>query len=270
MQLEAPVDSVLPESNIMPSFDIDPSSISDDFPPLISPEDEAIIEKFFLQHPELRATPTDEIERHIPDYTIGTDSFDHNEPWCQTFSGKRFTPLNPNPDAIVLQDIARGLSMQCRFNGQVKSFYSVAQHSVLVSYICDMQDALWGLLHDASEAYICDFSAPLKYSGKFENYREVEAKLMNAICRRFNLDPKEPASVKRADKLVLATEGRDLLAVRRNDWFRGEELPFKISPLSPAEAEALFVNRFYNLINLKNDEPVLQIKSPLPGFTITK
>jgi hypothetical protein len=72
--------------------------------------------------------------------------------------------VNPNPDEIHIMDVAQGLSHVCRFAGQVKVFYSVAQHSVLVSKLLDDRTALWGLLHDASEAYLHDLTRPLKHA----------------------------------------------------------------------------------------------------------
>jgi len=221
------------------NFEIDPESLATEFGPLFSKEEEKVINDFLEKNPDLKSDTK---------FTIGSHEFDSNEPWIQTYSGKRFTPLNPNPESIVIQDIAHALSNICRFNGQCTEFYSVAQHSVLVSYICDWNDRLWGLMHDSSEAYISDFSAPLKHSGKFENYKEVEKRLMNAICKRFNLSTEDPESVKKADKLLLSTEGRDLLSIQRSDWFRGPELPFKIIPLPPKEAEILFLKRFKELI----------------------
>src|ERR1035437_8999101 len=68
----------------------------------------------------------------LKDLNIGSQDFDEDQAWIQTYSGRRFCPLSPNPDAIVLQDIAHSLAMQCRFNGHCKKFYSVAQHSVYV------------------------------------------------------------------------------------------------------------------------------------------
>lgn len=175
-------------------------------------------------------------------------TFNPNDPWIQTFTGRRFTPTNPNPDAIVIQDIAHALSMQCRFSGHIKKFYSVAQHSVLVSYLCDSADALWGLLHDSSEAYLLDLPAPLKRSGFFDNFKETENILMKAICQKFNLPEKEPPSVKAADVQMLVTEARDLMKKKRSDWIVNvNPLPFKIEPWSPDEAEDKFMHRFFEL-----------------------
>jgi 5'-deoxynucleotidase YfbR-like HD superfamily hydrolase len=228
----------------MKSFEIDDSSITEVYPPIISAEDEMTIKKLFEEHPELNYQAPRKIN-----YTVGSDQFDPNEPWFNTFSGKRFTPLNPNPDSIVIQDIARALSMQCRFTGHVKRFYSVSQHSVLVSYLCDWNDRLWGLLHDASEAYISDLNRPVKHSGYFENYITLEKKIMDSICKRFEMNNEEPASVHRADKLILATEGRDILFNKREDWMNDfHPLPFDIIPWSPEKAEAMFLNRFNELI----------------------
>lgn len=209
-----------------PTVKLNPIDLEDQGP-IISPEAEAVIHKFYDENPALRQK---------------------EDAWIQTYSGRRFYPTNPYVDAIVIQDIAHALSMQCRFSGHVKKFYSVAQHCVLVSYICDFEDALWGLLHDASEAYLVDVPSPLKRSGKFDAYITFEKQMQDAICKRFNLDTKEPPSVKRADKLLLATEARDLMGPLHTDWVQPcEPLPFTITPLPPEEAKDLFMKRFFEL-----------------------
>ena len=184
------------------------------------------------------------------DSTTGTSlNLEPNrEPWIQTFTGKRFQPLNPTLESICIEDIAHALSMICRFNGHVSQFYSVGQHCVLVSYLCDEKDAMHGLLHDASESYIADFSSPLKNSGQFENYRAVENKLQSMIFKRFGLDDNEPASVKKADKRLLYTEAKDLMSPLHADWVNAvEPLPFKIEPWNQQKAKEMFLKRFDEL-----------------------
>jgi hypothetical protein len=134
-----------------------------------------------------------------------------------TFSGIRFWPMLPNPDDILIADIAHALAHQCRFGGHAREFYSVAEHCVRVSQHCAPEDALWGLLHDASEAFLCDVPAPLKELPAFEAYREAERRLQRAIAVRFGLPEDQPASVTEADRVMLRIEMSDLLpaALRR-------------------------------------------------------
>ncbi|HEY5267589.1 MAG TPA: hypothetical protein VII94_00440, partial [Candidatus Saccharimonadales bacterium] len=132
------------------------------------------------------------------------------------------------------------------------SHNSVAQHSVLVSYICDSRDALWGLLHDASEYVLQDLPRPLKHSGKLDQYIKFEEKMQQAVCTRFNLPFDEPFSVKKADTQLLSTEARDLLVSLHSDWTQPvEPLPFRIEAWDHKKAESMFLKRFYDLIAQK-------------------
>src|ERR1017187_3148745 len=81
-----------------------------------------------------------------------TDRMDSRDGFISLFSGMRFWPLDPNPEKILIADIAHALAHQCRFGGHASKFYSVAEHSVHISQLCLPEHALWGLLHDASEA----------------------------------------------------------------------------------------------------------------------
>jgi len=172
----------------------------------------------------------------------------HGHAWIQTYTGKRIDLLNPTPDDICIEDIAHALSMQCRFSGHCKEFYSVAQHSVFVSKICDEKDALYGLLHDASEAYLVDIPKPLKYSGKFNVYLQFEDKMMKVIYQHFKLSGEEPESVKMADRVMLMTEARDL-ATKFNpvDWGKVDPAAFTIKAVSYEEAKKMFLKRFQEL-----------------------
>jgi 5'-deoxynucleotidase YfbR-like HD superfamily hydrolase len=239
-------------------MDEDEHPLNEDYQPLATDEQLEALDRFYTEElPKIQAfgsgaypKPSD-IEKAGGRFFNGLGTFtgfDKQAPWIQTHSGRRFCPTNPNPDSIVLQDIAHALSMICRFSGHSSSFYSVAQHSVLVSYVCDISDRLFGLLHDGSEAYAGDFSSPLKHSGLFNGYIEMESKIQQAICKRFSLPMQEPWSVKRADKVLLATERRDLMSPRRSDWESPyEPLPFKIEPWSQQEAKDRFIKRFFEL-----------------------
>lgn len=169
--------------------------------------------------------------------------------WIQTFTGRQFWPLEPRAEEVVLEDVAHHLANICRFTGACRSFYSVAQHSVLVSHLAPPgEDPLWGLLHDASEAYLIDVARPVKRSAAMQGYRDAEARMMAVICERFGLPATEPAWVKDADNRLLATERRDLMAPPPRPWVDGTQpIPQVIEPLRPVFAEVLFLTRFHEL-----------------------
>lgn len=169
--------------------------------------------------------------------------------WIATYSGKRFYPLDPRPEDIDVYDIIHALSNLSRFNGHCTEFYSVAQHSVLVSLMCPDQDALWGLLHDATEAYLADVPSPLKKCPEFAFYRLAEERLMAVICGVFKLETVEPASVKLADQRILATEARDLTMTEGRGWATvADPYDFHIKPWSPEYAKARFGARLHELM----------------------
>src|ERR1035437_4738778 len=165
-----------------------------------------------------------------------------------TFSGLRFWPLDPNPEKILVEDIAHALAHQCRFGGHASRFYSVAEHSVHVSRLCPPDDAFWGLLHDASEAYLVDLPRPLKLLPEFAPYREAERRLQRAVAVRFGLPPDQPARVTEADDTMLWIEAHSLLGSMPEAAIRDTRPPFETTaPLLPVEAERLFLNRFKEL-----------------------
>lgn len=167
--------------------------------------------------------------------------------YVTTYSGRRFHILDPQPDEIDIYDIAWALSHVCRFTGHVKYLYTVAQHCVLVSYVCDPTYALQGLLHDASEAFICDVSRPVKYLAQMAGYRDIERVIQRTIYRKFGVSEEEHPSVKLADTRVLFTEKRDLLPVHvKWDW-AVRPLPSKIVPWTCEKVRMMFMQRFLEL-----------------------
>lgn len=167
--------------------------------------------------------------------------------WIATYSGGTFFPLAPRIADVRIADIAHALSMLCRFAGHTRAFYSVAQHSVLVSHLCGQQDALWGLLHDASEAYLSDIVSPLKRASGMGGYRVIEQRVQMVIAQAFNLPLVEPCSVKAADQALLRIEQRDLVTMPAGWDVRVPAHHRRIEPWTPQEAEAQFLARFLEL-----------------------
>jgi|LSQX01.3.fsa_nt_gb 5'-deoxynucleotidase YfbR-like HD superfamily hydrolase len=140
-----------------------------------------------------------------------------------TYTGKKFYPLDPRPEDVCLEDIAHALSYINRFNGHTKDPYSVATHSLNVEFCIAEQGydcliRLYGLLHDAAEAYCCDIPRPLK---KFlPGYKEIEANIMDAIYKHFSLSaPSEEICeiISEADNFVLSLEAQKYMH-NIEDW----------------------------------------------------
>lgn len=169
-------------------------------------------------------------------------------PTIMTQSGNYFDLLDPESCVFDIHDIAHALSNICRYTGHCADFYSVAQHSVLVSYAVPPEDALAGLLHDAPEAFVGDVSKPLKIL--LPDYKEVERRVELAVFRRFGLPDELPATVKYADRVVLRTEQRDLMNADEHLWtFAQGALPLekRIVAMPPREAKAAFLQRYNEL-----------------------
>lgn len=121
-----------------------------------------------------------------------------------TFSGKHLDLFNPNPDDIVLEDIAHGLALCNRFAGHTRRPITVAQHSV---YVARVSNQAQGLFHDASEAYLGDITKWFKSTPEMAKYREVEENLQRIIYRKFGCPEEMTPEVAQADKLMLRFEG---------------------------------------------------------------
>lgn len=169
-----------------------------------------------------------------------------------TYTGALINPLDPDPEQIRLRDIAHALSQACRFTGHTRIPYFVAQHSVIVSDLVPPENALVGLMHDASEAYLSDIASPVKQQPAFGDvYKAAEERLMHAIAARFGFEWPPPDTVKRADMIALRTEQRDLMPMSYDlaeyTDRDGEFLPRTILPWTSDMAEAVFVATFDRL-----------------------
>lgn len=129
-----------------------------------------------------------------------------------TYSKIKFTPLEPNKEDIVIDDIAHALSFMSRANGHFSEFYSVGHHCILcceeaLARGYSNKVALACLLHDASEAYIADIIRPVKKN--LEKYLEIEDKLQEIIYEKYidgKLNDDERNQIKSVDDTLLYYE----------------------------------------------------------------
>jgi uncharacterized protein len=166
--------------------------------------------------------------------------------WIRTYTGKKFWPLSPSPEDVDIKDIAHSLAMKCRYGGMATEFYSVAQHCVLVSDACMAQDKLWGLLHDAEEAYspFGDIPRPIKHQMPDE-LLAINARIQGAVCHRFGMPKDEPLLVKHADNCIIYDEKPILMRDADLACMPGTyPLGIKIVPWTWQEAETRFLDRF--------------------------
>jgi uncharacterized protein len=137
------------------------------------------------------------------------------ETWIPTYTGKRFDPFAPDPDLIDIVDIAHQLAGQNRWAGSTlwddrRHPLTIAEHSIRVAIECPDEYKLDGLLHDAAEAYLGDWSTPIK--SQFPELQRVEDNLHRMIAAKFGASMVIPAVVRVIDGRMLATEHRDLMA----------------------------------------------------------
>ena len=163
-------------------------------------------------------------------------------------SGRLFDLANPEANEITIEDIAHGLAHTCRYTGQCNWFYSVAQHSVLVSQVVPQPFAFAALMHDAAEAFIGDVSRPLK--SLLSEYRTLEERVEQAIFKRFGLAWPIPEEVRKADDAVMLAEMEVLMPSGMSDLAKVAGMvpaEVKILRTSPEVAKMIFMARYADL-----------------------
>lgn len=168
-----------------------------------------------------------------------------------TNSGQYVDLQQPDPTTLCIEDIAHHLAGINRFTGACNKFYSVAQHSVLVSHLVGQEHAFEALMHDATEAYLGDVSSPLKQL--LPEYKRIEENFYQVLAEVFGLPLVESPEVKTADMQAYLLERISLIdQYISNDpdiaVFEGMMLPEHIiEPCSMEEAKVRFMARFTSL-----------------------
>jgi hypothetical protein len=129
-------------------------------------------------------------------------------PWSRVSTTGGIHLLNPSEDEIFIEDIANSLAKQCRYNGNIQEHYSVAEHSVWLSYMVE-EHQFEALMHDAAEAYISDIARPVQEALGYDacqKYKAIEAGLLHAIGKKFGFQTPIPISVLTMDDRLLREE----------------------------------------------------------------
>ncbi len=176
-----------------------------------------------------------------------------DQPWMQTASGRAWPLISPQPCHVHWDDVAEHLAKTNRFNGATLNVtYSVAQHCCHVANSLPVAMRLYGLLHDAHEAFTSDITRPMKQAlqvfGAGDALKRAEEAYDRAIFAAAGLEYPMPyaiaAYVKLADLKMLATERRDLMADCAEPWMElPDPFPTPIKPWPWAKAHHEFMTR---------------------------
>lgn len=120
-------------------------------------------------------------------------------------SGTLINYRTPVESMVRLEDIGVALSNICRFGGQIHTFYSVAQHTLLVWFLAPDHLKEAALLHDAAEAYVGDVIKPFKnlLGDRYESY---ENKFQAVIFKKYGVDVALLKELKEFDNLATEIE----------------------------------------------------------------
>ncbi len=184
--------------------------------------------------------------------------------WMQTRDGHVIELLDPDLTEVTIEELAHALARINRFCGHTRTIsgYSVACHSVAVSIHLPPPFALWGLMHDAHEAFLGDITSPVKMAlrelGGGPAFEALETKLVDAVRRRWGLHGPMPREVKVADMEALETERRDLLGEESQSWnLRVDGKPVRpwdevSMPMSTQDGKRAFLRRYEELTYLQS------------------
>ena len=208
----------------------------------------------------------DKFEGGVPMTAEGLVAAHPNAIW--TCSDNMVEPLDMKPEQVSIADVAYALSNQPRFTGHIKRSpegfpFTVAQHSCNVARLVmrrspDVNEWLYGLMHDAPEYVFSDMARPIKHYNKFgDAYREIEGGIMDAVAAKLGLDPEMPDVVKWADNVALRVECRDLMGETMKMMYAdGNEdvemyFPEPIRIWSHEEAERRFTDLYNDIMSIR-------------------
>jgi hypothetical protein len=156
-----------------------------------------------------------------------------------------FKLLAPEPEYIVIQDIAAGLSKSPVLAGQTHWFFSHAQHSILVSLLAPPELKRAAFLKEAPVAYMGAMIGPAKAAiGAALDWMETE--LLRAVSFRYKI-PLEDFEKILPFTLRAQQIEQDVLQKQNKELWKEvcKELRMPTIMLMPHEAEDHFMQYFW-------------------------
>ncbi len=163
--------------------------------------------------------------------------------------------MGANNTLIHHTETARVLSGIERFGARTQERYTVAEHSVRVSWcVQDMggdDRAQWAAINHEGDESLLGFDPASPMVAICPDLRELKRRAHFAYALRYDLPVELPALVKLADLTLLMTERRDLMGPIPRPWHASLEaiapLPDVIKPWPVAQAEHVFLHTWREL-----------------------
>jgi uncharacterized protein len=160
----------------------------------------------------------------------------------------RFRDLNSmTSDDISLLDLVGPTSRICRYGGHCDPFFSVSQHSVLLSYAVPRHLAKAAVIHDLVEGYVMDTPRPYKHLVPALN--DLEDKLGRMIFDRMGVDYELMKELRHYDISICVDEMAVLCTEVDPALIEGgyKALGVPIVPVIPQAAESFMWARLLDL-----------------------
>jgi len=145
-----------------------------------------------------------------------------------TTAAGKFSLLTPSPKDVNWLVVTNAISKICRFAGNTRGHYSVAEHSVrLADAIAraggNRAEQLQALVHDAHEAYCGDVTRPMRRAIQaldfkaFKVWEDIERRCQKAVFQAAGCDTSLTDRVDHFDAMLGDAEATLLLGCERSD-----------------------------------------------------
>lgn len=151
--------------------------------------------------------------------------------WILTRSLKCANPFELEKEDIVLGDMAHSLEKLVRYTGHGRFFYSVAEHSVILSRAIEKLGeklgwdapttrtaSLQALVHDGNEIYFNDITAPVGMQPECELLKAAKHAADKIIFAAFGLPEEKHPAIEIYDKLICEFEAPQLFGRIPAEW----------------------------------------------------